>query len=441
MPQIRVFNRILAITLAGVAICLGALHTAAADAPAEATTQKSEYEAYAESHPYLNDEFSPGEGGESGADELERLQEPETPILDPVEYSGLSGLLRTRFDSLYRDTGLRLGFAATGLALKAYGADDPSGSAYDIDFMSGWTLVGRGTQDTGRLVVTAEFRDKIGTDPASRVGPQLGTLINTTNAFNDRGWVVRDAYWLQRFYDGKLRVLVGRADTSDFVGLQPMQNVNAQFLNRSFSSNPTAPFPGHGPTIGVSYRPGESFYVTGGVANGYGTTTQSGLSSVSDNDFFYSAEAGWTPQIEGMGAGRYSVMVWSIDSRTENRRNSPSDDGVTLIAGQQLGNRLQVWGRYAHAGGETTNIRNLWQAGMGYGGLFGSPSNMTGLAASFAEPRSSASRDEKVVEVFQRIQLSRFTQFSAGFQMVFDPGNNPDEDQVQLLYARLRHAF
>jgi hypothetical protein len=78
---------------------------------------------------------------------------------------------------------------------------------------------------------------------------------------------------------------------------------------------------------------------------------------------------------------------------------------------------------------------------MGYGGLFGSPSNMTGLAASFADPRSNASREEKVVEVFQRIQLSRFTQFSAGFQMVFDPGNNPDEDDFQLLYARLRHAF
>jgi len=423
------------------AICLGCVGSAAADPPAEAATPQSEFEAYAESHPYLNDEFSAGEGSESGIDELERLQEPETPILDPVEYSGLSGLLRSRFDSLYRDTGLRLGFAATGLALKAYGADDPSGSAYDLDFMTGWTLVGRGTQDTGTLVVTGEFRDKIGTDPASRVGPQLGTLINTTNAFNDRGWVVRDAYWLQRFYDGKLRVLVGRADTSDFVGQQPMQNVNAMFVNRHLSANPTVPFPGHGPTIGISYRPGDRFYVTGGIANGYGTTTQSGLSSVSDSDFFYSAEAGWTPKIEGMGNGRYSVMVWRIDARDENGFASPSDDGVTVVAGQQLSNRLQVWGRYAYAGGETTNIRNLWQAGMGYGGLLGSPSNMTGLAASFADPRSNASREEKVVEVFQRIQLSRFTQFTAGFQMVFDPGNNPDDDQFELLYARLRHAF
>lgn len=423
------------------AVLLGYGVAASADPAADPSAAEAEFEAYSDTHPYLNDEFSPGEGGEGGIDELEELQEPETPILDPVQYSGLSGLLRTRFDSLYEDTGLRLGFAATALALKAYGAGDPSGSAYDLDFMSGWTLVGRGTRDTGTLVVTGEFRDKLGTDPASRVGPQLGTLINTTNAFNDRGWVVRDAYWLQRFYDGRLRVLVGRADTSDYVGQQPMQNVNSLFANRSFSANPTAPFPGHGPTIGVSYRPGDSFYVTGGVANGYATTTQTGMSSVSDGDFFYSVEAGWTPRFEGMGTGRYSVMVWRIDERTENGFNSPSDDGVTVVAGQQLGNRLQVWGRYAHAGGETTNIRNLWQAGMGYGGLFGSPSNMTGLAASYADPRSNASREEKVVEAFQRIQLSRFTQFTAGFQMVFDPGNNPDDDQFELLYARLRHAF
>ena len=133
---------------------------------------------------------------------------------------------------------MRLGFAATALGLTANGADDPSGSAYDLDFMSAWTLVGRGTPDTGVLVVTGEFRDQMGSDPASAVGPQLGTLINTVNAFNDRGWVVRDAYWLQRFNDGKLRVLVGRADTSDFVGQQPMQNVNALFVNRQLFRQP-----------------------------------------------------------------------------------------------------------------------------------------------------------------------------------------------------------
>lgn len=414
---------------------------AAAQSAAAAASPRSEYEIYAELHPYLNDAFSPGEGSESGIDELERLQEPETPIGDPSGYSGPSSWARGKFDSLYRDTGLRLGFAATALGLWANGADDPNGAAYDVDFMSSWTLVGRGTPDTGVLVVTGEYRGDIGSDPASAVGPQLGTLINTTNAFNDRGWVVRDAYWLQRFNDGKVRVIIGRADTSDFVGQQPMQNVNSLFVNRHVSGNASVPSPGHGATIGVSYRPTDLFYVTGGIANGYNVTTESELDTIGDGDFFYSAEMGWTPQVEGRGRGRYSVMVWHIDERRENGFDSPSDDGVTLVAGQQLSVRFQVWGRYAHADGGTTNVRNLAQAGLGYSGLFGSPSNMTGLTVSYAEPRLGTSRDEKMIEAFQRLQVARFTQLSAGLQLVIDPGNNPAENQAELFYIRLRHAF
>ncbi|MBP6597375.1 MAG: carbohydrate porin, partial [Arenimonas sp.] len=196
-----------------------------------------------------------------------------------------------------------------------------------------------------------------------------------------------------------------------------------------------------GPTIGVSYRPTDQFYVTGGVANAYNNTTESGFDSISDSDFFYGAEMGWTPEVEGMGRGRYSVMVWHIDARRENGFNSPSDDGVTLVAGQQLSDRFQVWGRYSHSNGGTTNVRSLAQAGIGYSGLFGSPSNMTGFTASFAEPRLGTSRDETVIEAFQRLQVARFTQLSAGLQMVFDPGNNPSENQVGLFFLRLRHAF
>ncbi len=66
---------------------------------------------------------------------------------------------------------------------------------------------------------------------------------------------------------------------------------------------------------------------------------------------------------------------------------------------------------------------------------------MTGAAISFAQPRADASRDEKVLEVFQRLQLSRFTQLTAGAQAIFDPGDNPDDDLVGVFYARLRIAF
>ena len=436
-----------AVVLCALAVIGSSIASAAPSAdtaaPAtEATTREQQQQrAYNASHPYLNDEFSPGEGSESGIDELEDVGRPETPILDTEGFDGPLSWVRGKFDALHARTGLRLGVAYTALGMAANGANDPNGAAHDLDLMSAWTLVGRDTPNTGVLVTTAEYRDEIGDDPAASVGPRLGTLINTVNTFNDRQWVVRDAYWLQRLYDDKLRILAGRADISDYVGQQPMQNVNVLFANRAFSANPTVPFPGHGPMIGVSVRPTDRFYVTGGIANGYNNTTRYEINTIDDGDFYYATEAGWTPTIEGMGTGRYSIMVWHLDARSQNGFVSPSDEGVTLVAGQQLTNRLQVWARYAHADAKTTNIREIVQAGMGYGGLFGSPSNMSGFAASYAEPRSNVSREEKVIELFHRLQVSRFTQFSVGAQMVFDPGNNTDEDHVEVIYVRLRLAL
>jgi porin len=86
---------------------------------------------------------------------------------------------------------------------------------HDLDVISSWTLIGRGTDDTGRLVATVEYRDKMGTQPPSVLGRQMGTLIAPTSAFNDRGLVVRDLYWVQKLFDARVRILMGRGDPSD----------------------------------------------------------------------------------------------------------------------------------------------------------------------------------------------------------------------------------
>jgi hypothetical protein len=118
----------------------------------------------------------------------------------------------------------------------------------------------RGTENTGRLVATVEYRYDIGAQPPSVIGRQNGTLINTVNTFNDRGGEVRDAYCIQRLFDARLRILVGRADISDYVGAHLMQNANNSLVSRHFAANPAVPFPGHGPMAGFSLRPTELFY-------------------------------------------------------------------------------------------------------------------------------------------------------------------------------------
>jgi carbohydrate-selective porin OprB len=302
-------------------------------------------------------------------------------------------------------------------------------------------LLGRGTKDTGTLVVTGEYRHDIGpTSPADLRG-EMGTLIAPSNAFNDRGAVVRDFFWMQRFFDARLRMLIGRGDPSDYVGAHRLQNVNNSFVNRHFSANPAVAFPGHGPLVGLSIQPNGEYYVTGGVSNAYSRTDSNETSSFFDEgDHFTFLEAGITPTIEGLGASRLAAGLWHIDER--ERDGLPSDEGVTVMFDQELSSTAQVFARYAYSDAELTNVRQIIQGGFGFHQLFGGSSDtLSGIALSLGIPRLEASENETALELFHRFQLTQNIQLAFGGQSIFDPGNNPDDSVVGVLYSRVRLAF
>jgi hypothetical protein len=209
--------------------------------------------------PYAD--FSPGEASTAPEGELEEIYRVQPGYLDPLGFERPLDWMSEQLVDFYRRTGFRLGFAHTMLfAQPTGGLSDHSGAAGDLDLVTSWTLLGRGTENTGRLVATVEYRYDIGAQPPSVIGRQNGTLINTVNTFNDRGGEVRDAYCIQRLFDARLRILVGRADISDYVGAHLMQNANNSLVSRHFAANPAVPFPGHGPMAGFSLRPTELFY-------------------------------------------------------------------------------------------------------------------------------------------------------------------------------------
>lgn len=386
-------------------------------------------------------DFSPGESTTNAEAELEEIYADNENYLELLGGKSPLDLLANPLEELYRKTGLRLGVANTMLWAQPFGGQsDLSGFGGDLDLLSSWTLIGRGTKDTGRLVFTGEYRYPVTDQPPSLLRGQMGTLIPPINTFNDRGWVIRDCYWIQRLWDARIRILVGRADISDYVGSHWMQNVNNSFANRSFSANPAVPFPGHGPMAGISLRPVEQFYLTAGAINGYSDTRDVGLDTLFDEwDLFSTAEIGWTPTIEGLGPGRYAFMAWHMDAR--ELWNLPEDYGFTFIADQNLGDGWQVFARYAWNDGPLTGIRNLGQAGVGRDGFFGREDDLTGLAFSVADPSANSIRYETVLEIFHRFQLTRHTQFSVGLQLIANPVNAPDNETAGVFYARVRTSF
>jgi len=391
-----------------------------------------------EYYPYLG--WTGGESLTSTPYELDEIYRPRRGVIDIPELDQPFDRFVEWTAQIEEDIGLRIGFAYTMVFQQLTGGPGTrSGSAGDFDVFGVWTLLGRGTKNTGQLVVSGENRHKIGSLAPFELRNEAGTLQRTTNGFNDRGWVVRDVYWIQRLFEGKLSLGLGRADPSDFFGSHRMQNLNASFFNRAFASNSVVPSPGHGMSAGASFRPTDEFFVTAGISNAYGQTTRSDFDTLDEGDYFTFAEFGYTPTIDKLGQGRYRLLVWHMDSRDD--LGIPSDRGFSVIVDQELGDILQVFARYGFADEGITGIRSSFEAGLGFRGLLGSPDNLSGVAFAYSTAPSGAGRDEKILEGFHRWQLTGYTQFAVGAQAIFDPSNNTDDDVIGVFSARFRIAF
>jgi carbohydrate-selective porin OprB len=372
--------------------------------------------------------------------ELADIEKEKEGALHAESFERPFAWLARKSTELEAASGLKLGLAYTTLFQQASnGPGDRNGGAGDVDLFARWTALGRGTPDTGTFVLNLEQRQEFGSQTPAELGPEIGTLNKTTNAFTKRELVVKDGYFAQRLFDDRLRLGIGRADPENLVGGMKYQSQNVSFLNQAFSTNPTISFPGSGATFAASVRPGP-FYVSVGAVNAYSQTTQNTLHElVDERKFFTFAEGGWLGKVGDLGSGTYRVAVWHIDER--EKTGKPSDRGITLVADQDFGASWAGFARYGRSEGRVAVVQELWEAGVLYKGLFGLKEDLTGLAAASSEPRDDAIRTEKVIEVFHRFQLNPQWQLSLGAQLILDPGKAPDDDPIGVFSFRVRVAF
>jgi len=394
----------------------------------------------------------PAEAGQEASEPAAEVSEPIEAVPDqkdpfpPTTISEeLSAIrpgirLKREFDKFAAETNIQLGVANTLLFQQASGGPgNRSAASGDLDLLAKWTAIGAGTSDTGIVAFAAEYRYQIGDRVPSTLGGEIGTLTPTTNGFSERPMVVKELYWDQRLFDDHFRFAIGRIDPENLFGGHRLQSANTFFLNKAFSGNPSVAYPGQGLAGAAQIKPTDWFYLTAGITDANGKATVNNfIGFFDDAEFFYFAEAGFTPKIKGLGTGRYRIAVWHIDDRED--ANKPSDQGFTISCDQDLGERFIVFLRYGHADGDVTGITDSVQGGVGYKGLFGKE-NMLGVAAAWSSPSNNDLRDEKVVEVFQRFQITETAQFTVGVETIFDPSNAPDDDVLGVFSARLRLSF
>lgn len=373
--------------------------------------------------------------------DLDELYEPRRGMFPSLLQGVTDPVLRWRQD-LYDQTGLRVGFRYITQTQQASGGPGSRTAASDdIDLMFDWTLVGRGTADTGRLVFTFEERYRLwyADIPPSGLRGEIGSLAGTTGAFSDRGPVVRDVFWDQRLLDAKLRLLVGRAAPDDYAGTHRFQSSVMGFFNGNLSGNVTMPWPGHGPLALVSLHPTNEFYFTVATCNAYSNTTEISVTSLDEFKLFTFGEVGYSPMIEGVGRALFTLTGWYMPTRDEGDR--PDDQGFSVTYQQNFGERFWAMARYGYADEGLARVQSVWQAAFAVNGLLGSPDNVTGIGIAYAEPAGGSGREETSVDSFHRFQLTRDTQLSLGAQAIFNPSNAPDDDVVGVFSIRLNFSL
>lgn len=348
--------------------------------------------------------------------------------------------LKREFDELAGRTNLRIGLAHTLLFQQASGGPGERwAGGGDLDLLAKWTPVGAGTKDTGVVAFAGEYRYQIGDQAPSALGGEIGTLLPTTNGFGERPMTVKELYWDQRLFEDRFRYAVGRVDPENLFGGHRLQSANTYFLNKAFSSNPTVAYPGPGLVAAAQVKPAPWLYVDGGIVDANGSATVGNFEGFfEDGEFLFFGEAGVTPDIAGLGTGRYRLAIWSIDAR--EAADKPSDGGITLSFDQDIGESLIAFARYGHADGDVTGVTDSVQGGVGIEGVLGEE-HMLGLAGAWSEPADDDSRAEKVMEMFQRFQLTETTQLTLGAEAIFEPSNAPDDDVLGVFSVRLRVSF
>lgn len=255
----------------GAAVLLGALCCASAS-PAQppATQQTVDVEEAAESlikGAQATDPLPPAESPTDVPGEL-RTVVPQSGALFDV---GIEDVIPDGFESWRQEMkdryGFEFGFAYTALYQHASGGPGRrDGAGGDVDLFGTWRLLGTPEENPGRLVWAADNRHALFTElTPAELGPEIGTLFDTSDGFNERDLALRQLYWEQHLLNEKLVISAGKLDPGNYYNSNRASNDNLLALNKALSANPARFFPEEGIGANAKFFPQDEVFLSFGV--------------------------------------------------------------------------------------------------------------------------------------------------------------------------------
>lgn len=344
---------------------------------------------------------------------------------------------------LEESSGFGFGLDYTSLYFKgteSLGADE-AGSG-NLRLFGSWELVGRGSTNRGAVVWKVEHRHGYTDVPVSGLGFELGYVGLQGAPFSDAGFLLTNLYWRQSLAKGRLVLLGGWVDATDYLDIYGLISPWLHFSNFAFGTgSATIPAPNQGLGLAAGFWASDQVYVLGGFADSNSDPTRPGdgfESFFDQHEFFKHVEVGWTTSKDRAYLDNVHVTFWHADERVE--ANVPDGWGLNVSAAKFVRERWLPFlrGGYAKDGGSL--LETSISTGVGYQTAPGA--HLVGLGLNWGKPNESSFGpglgDQFAVEAFLRIQLANQVAITPDIQFIVNPALNPDASSLWLFGVRGR---
>lgn len=303
-----------------------------------------------------------------------------------------------------------------------------------------WVVTGKGTQNTGSLFVRVEHRHKLGTDiPPSKLGgifdnPGIGYQGITGTLYTDVGAVLTDFNWQQSFNDGSSGVILGRYDPNDYMNIGGFVNPWTTFSNAAILVDNSIALPDASWGIAGGSWLGQQWHILGAANDANGLHDDNSFFA-DGSEFFTFAELGWSPTRGDRYFKKVSLTYWHADERVN--AGVTEGDGFAFTTNWTFDKKWMVFLRGGKGSGAEANRLLEKNATVGIIARF-HKSDLLGLAYNVGKPTGQVTTNQQVSELFYRLQFSQGIALTPSVQLLIDPANNPNEDQIWVAGIRAR---
>ena len=290
----------------------------------------------------------------------------------------------------------------------------------------------------GNLVFKLEHRHRLGTDLSPfDLGFEAGSIVPIAVKFNDFGWGVTNLYWQQRLLQGRMTIVAGKVDVTDYMDVYGLINPLTSFHNFSFSTNPTIAIPDQGLGAAVGGAISDHWYGVASLVDANGSPTRSGFDTFFDeSEFFTHVEFGFTSDWKRRYLDNIHVVLWHADERTG--AGSPEAWGVAFSAAWYFEDKWMPFLRAGWSDGEASLLNGVVSVGLG---IRFKSHDVFGAGVSWGRPSAQELRDQYTAEVFYRFYITQNLFLAPNLQFIVHPALAPGVDALAALGIKARLTF